>query len=445
MLASGEQEDCDFDNVNVLNIETTGSWSDRVNFFAPLKQTYNKGHKKEIEVINRRNDLKQFKKGQLVMIHQTQNTAGGTVGFWEYNAIKSVKGTKITLQDPLTRQYKSGVFEKQKKSQVAQMVVVPYAEKASLGGKVTTLPWDGYTGGIIAMRAVELLNIDAAVDASFTGYRGGVKNWDLKKITGKNNVDCHHTAGDQGEAWNGRGAPDFVTAGFNCCGGPANQNRGYRGRGLNNKAGGGGGAGACHGGGGAGGGHGDWVGVKKMPNACGHRGLAGDGSPECSRAGSWSKRGELHGDDDLKRLTFGNGGGGGNSYSPSEREDNRGGNGGGVILLDGGKSLTINAPVTSNGEQGWPLEGTDLCNWWRSTNPQDGSGGAGSGGGIHAMAPEGKAEIGDARLLAVGGRYGCDNGWRSNAQMGGAGGFGRLASTGKSNSGSARKLVVTNL
>lgn len=271
------------------------------------------------------------------------------------------------------------------------------------------------------------------------GYRGGRKAVDAK------GASCQQTAGDQGESWNGKGDFDFVTAGFSCCGGPSNAPTAYKGRGLANNGGGGGGAGACHGGGGAGGAHGDWSAVPKCPNACGHRGAPGDGSPECSRAGSWSQRGKDSGINTLERLSFGSGGGGGNSHSPSEREDNRGGNGGGAIFLDGGKSVKLNAMVRSNGCQGYPVVGTDLYNQWRSSNPQDGSGGAGAGGSIHVMALEGTATINSNRMIAKGGICGCDNGWRANAQMGAAGAWGRLATTAKKTAGSARKVKITNV
>ena len=320
---------------------------------------------------------------------------------------------------------------------------MPYAKKASLGGKITTLPWDGFTGGIIALRTVEQLNVNAVIDATGKGYRGGVKNWDLRKLN--KDYICHASAGDQGESFAGRGAPDYVTAGFGCCSGPNNMQTGYKGRGLKNRGGGGGGAGSCHGGGGAGGGHGDWSGVAKSPNACGHRGQAGDGSPECSRAGSWSQRGAIYGVANLKRLSLGSGGGGGNAHSPSEREDNSGGRGGGAILLDGGKEVNLQAEVFANGEQGNPKFGTSLCNWWSTNNPQDGSGGGGAGGSIHVMALDGKAAVHNDRMFAKGGTYGCDNGWRTKAQTGGAGGFGRLALTAKNPSGGARGLKTTRV
>lgn len=164
------------------------------------------------------------------------------------------------------------------------------------------------------------------------------------------------------------GGIDSVTAGCSCCGGPFNQATGYRGRGLSNEGSSGGGAGACHGGGGAVGGHFDWDGVTKCSNSCGHPGQPGDGSPECSRAGSWSQRGGTYGDAAVKqgRLTFGSGGGGGNAHSPTERENNAGGQGGGIILLDGGEEVKVNSKVEADGCQGWPIEGTWLYNSWRA-------------------------------------------------------------------------------
>jgi len=74
-----------------------------------------------------------------------------------------------------------------------------------------------------------------------------------------------------------------------------------------------------------------------------------------------------------------------------------------------------------------PVSGSSKCNWWRRSNPQDGSGGAGSGGGVVLAAKEMVNLNGNNRVNVDGGICGCDNGWRSRAQMGGAGGKGRIA------------------
>ena len=148
----------------------------------------------------------------------------------------------------------------------------------------------------------------------------------------------------------------------------------------------------------------------------------------------------------MTRPNMGSGGGGGNSYSPSSSQKNGGGEGGGLIMIDGGEEIVLgNAKLLATGKQGWPVAGTSLYNWWRTSNPQDGSGGSGSGGGILLSAANGKSTInlnGANRALVGGGPCGCDNGWRSRAQMGGAGGQGRIAAVAGKISGSAANMKV---
>lgn len=80
-----------------LHLATSSLSTGRVNFYAPLQSTYPKGYKGEIEVSDRRGDLKKFTKGALVMIHQTQAKNDNVVGQWEYNAIKRVIGRVRSL------------------------------------------------------------------------------------------------------------------------------------------------------------------------------------------------------------------------------------------------------------------------------------------------------------------------------------------------------------
>lgn len=127
------------------------------------------------------------------MIHQTQSN--DTVGNWEYNSIKRVEGDDIYLSSPLTQEYTSGNFNVKYASEVTQMVVVPYAVDGTINGKISTIPWDGTTGGIIALRTTKKLTVSSKVDGSCKGFRGGLKSWAYKA------KNCHKTAGWQGESW----------------------------------------------------------------------------------------------------------------------------------------------------------------------------------------------------------------------------------------------------
>lgn len=234
-----------------------------------------------------------FAVGDLVLIHQTQNYATKNLnGVYEYLRVANVAGNRIFFTTGVSRLYYSdrpnpaiGTTT----ARVTQLVkvardvnyVVPYGET------VGAAPWDGFTGGIVAIFG-RSVTVDGTIDASCTGFRGGLRNPRL-------GCGCQSdpSAGYPGESWNGRANRDGQSGGFGCCSGAVGAvPAGYRGRGLNNQGGGGGGSGACHGGGGAGGGYGDWTNALKCPSGCGHRGLPGDGAPECTRAGSWSRHGE---------------------------------------------------------------------------------------------------------------------------------------------------------
>jgi len=231
-----------------------------------------------------------FSVGDLVMVHQTQYyDQKASAGRYEYLKIQSISGDTLVTTSGLSRAYRSDRRNQAMTSRVTQVIKVVTGGVVGInsGASLTAAQWDGSTGGVISVYGYTV-NVAGSIDGSCTGFRGGLRN-------PRDGCGCrsHPTAGYSGESWTGPGRRDGNSAGFGCCGGPSNvAPAGYRNRALNNGGGGGGGSGACHGGGGAGGGNGDFVAAFRCPNRCGHRGQPGDGSPECTRPGSWSKRGD---------------------------------------------------------------------------------------------------------------------------------------------------------
>ncbi len=89
-----------------------------------------------------------------------------SAGHYVWARARSVAGNQIELDAPLTRAFPSVV---------TQVVVTP--EYASLtvtdGGSIVGAPWDGFTGGIVALISqTELIN-DGEVRVDGFGYRGG--------------------------------------------------------------------------------------------------------------------------------------------------------------------------------------------------------------------------------------------------------------------------------
>lgn len=437
LVGSGNaKRECDFASLGLPEAE--GKFSGQINRFQYLVSDTMSSGSTSVLLGTARSPSPDFKPGTLVMIHQTQHSDVSKIGTWEWLIVKKYVGRELTFHTPLKRSYFSGSpGEQNGQAVVAQILTVPYAVTGKVTGKLTTLKWDGSSGGVIAIRTTQSLTVSANIDAKCAGFRGGKRHVDLD--TGSH-CRSHQSAGEQGESYRGMGKRDGDSAGFGCCAGPSNMwtSTGYRGRGKNNYGGGGGGAGACHGGGGAGGAHNDWTGIKQCNLRCASGKPVGGGSPECSRAGSWALRGRPYGDAD-NVANFGSGGGGGNSYSPRTNEDNRGGVGGGVVILEAGGDLVINEWVSVDGCQGYPLEGTSMQKRWKSVNTQDGSGGGGAGGAILLYGKS--VQIGTNALQARGGICGSQDGGHPREQVGGPGANGRVVAVTEKLAGNSPLLV----
>eukprot|EP00912_Choanoflagellata_sp_UC4_P001878 UC4_evm1s1208 len=185
--------------------------------------------------------------------------------------------------------------------------------------------------------------------------------------------------------------------------------------------------------GGGGGAYGDWN--NRNPVGICSFTYVGDGSPENTRSGFWALKGNPYGSADLL-VTFESdanilscsAGGAGNGYSPSPSERNDGGNGGGAIFLEA-TEVIVTGNINARGQQGRPRPDESMYNTWRTTNTQDGSGGAGAGGGVLIIATS--SQGGSIRANAIdvrGGTCGANTGWNGEAgQRGGAGAYGRVS------------------
>ena len=352
-----------------------------------------------------------FVVGMEILVIQMQAPEENS-GTHEFRRVTEVRGNTLVVDPPLDNSYLSGRFD-QADARSAQVVSVPNYSTATIIDTVTAPVWNGYIGGVVAMRVAGALQVTGAIDVSGRGFRGGPQQ------------PVAYRGGYKGESWSGLGAsgPNWYTS--ICQGTVNNPNPSVEQAGPNG-GGGSGGYGGCHGGGGAGGVYGD------LPEEqCGARcDAAGDqrgwGAPECSRPGYWSMPGEPYGAADMRRVSPGSGGGSGNNHSPTAAELNAGGAGGGIIFAFA-QTLTVSGAIRSNGAQGEPLAGTPEFNMFETTNTQDGSGGAGSGGAVVLSFLQG--DLGEGRVVAVGGPCGARAGWdgpRWETQRGSNGGLGRI-------------------
>jgi hypothetical protein len=318
--------------------------------------------------------LTEFVPGQLILIHQTR---GGSAGTWELAQVQSYALGNVFTVDPLVNSYSSAGSDR------AQVLVVPqYTDvTVNVGVTVSAIPWNGSTGGVIAILANGTMTVAGAVSGTATGYEGGPavgSNTNAYAGGSQCRAPFQVTPSDSGGCNGGRGDRNFTGAAG---------------------AGGGGGANGTAGG----------------------QGWAGGGQPG-------PLGGDPSGTPDLTVATLGGGGAsgsGGNSGSSGA-----GGRGGGIIFV-GALALNVTGSIGSDGANGDKQTGNDP-----HLPPGNGySGGGGGGGGGSVLVRTGTGAFGGGVLAARGGYGGQGSdgaggvppgGNGSDNGGGGAGGAGRI-------------------
>jgi uncharacterized repeat protein (TIGR01451 family) len=117
--------------------------------------------------------------GDLVLIIQMQdgstanvpNTSAPTgVGKYEYAKVASVNGSSLTLATALTHAYTQDLSSRQ----TFQVIRIPQYLSATFAGGVTALPWDGTSGGVVAIDVYGDLHFNSqSIDVTGKGFRGG--------------------------------------------------------------------------------------------------------------------------------------------------------------------------------------------------------------------------------------------------------------------------------
>ena len=336
---------------------------------------------------------------QVLVIQMTGTNPAATtssLGAYEVATVGAATGTSLTLTASLSRTYVPATEH----VQVVRMVGGPGV--ATLGGTVTALPWNGRTGGVVALAASQVNLGGLAIDVTGDGFtNAAVPNQSV--LTG-NAVAAGATSG--------RGASG--SAGLSLAGNGSGQ--------------GGGGVGGAGGAGGTSASNGGSIGGGNSPAgssavAIGTNG--GAGAPQSigqtAFGGSGGGGGVIGG---------GGGGGGGNSLvsAPGGGGGVSGGGGGGhagvtSTNLDGGGGGGVGS--VGNGADGQP------GGWLFSDGSAGGGGGSYGGGG---------ASGGLQGLLTSGSGGGGGGSWTG----GGAGGAGNTALLG-SVGGSGNAAVGTTI
>ncbi len=244
-----------------------------------------------------------FQPGQEVFIIQLYGTGAG---YWEYNTIKSVNGSVLTLTQALAHTYNQGQALCQK---------VPHYGNVTVSGTLTTqsVATLGLSGGFIVFRADNLtINAGGVISANALGATGGTYN----STAGVPNGGASTTATNGGgtAVSTARGGGGYAEGGTVTTTGTV---LGGAGIGSN------GGGGAYYNSGGGG------------------YGTAGGGYNGGNT--NYALGGSAGGTADLSRIFPG--AGGGTEYNGSS---GKGGDGGGVIFINA-STLTNNGLISSNG------------------------------------------------------------------------------------------------
>ncbi|HJT72834.1 MAG TPA: gliding motility-associated C-terminal domain-containing protein, partial [Chitinophaga sp.] len=285
------------------------------------------------------------------VIDSTNTNAFGTIkdyksaGNYEFNYVKSKNGNIIELLNTLTRAYNIPNGK-------VQIVRVPYYDNAVVSSSLTCLPWDGKKGGILVLRAKKGIQLNADIDVSGKGFRGGSSGNNLTHASNCSQLAYSYPLGNNFGAPKGEGIAILSNNHLSGRGALAN----------------GGGGGDDHNSGGGGGSNGS---------------PGGKGGYQFENCGSGSfDNGGLGG----KQLTYSNpankvflGGGGGSGHANNQAGFNPdGGNGGGIIIIDA-PFINNNGNFSIKADGGHAVTCSSNSN---NDNCNEGMGGGGAGGSI---------------------------------------------------------------
>lgn len=274
------------------------------------------------------------------VIDSTNTAAFGTVtdyknaGNYEFNYVKAKNGNVIELLNVIKRPYDIPDGK-------VQLVRVPYFQDYTVAAKLGCAPWDGSKGGVLAFNVQNSLSLNADIDVSGKGFRGGTS---ITHPQFTCNIDSFYSLINDGRNAARKGEGIF------------NTDRLINGRG---KLANGGGGGNTHNSGGAGGGNG------------GDGGNGGKQYTGCSNLVNGGVGGlSLPYSNTNNRIFLGGGGGAGHENDIPALGS--GGNGGGIAIISCGNLNTNGFSITANGDTPVHLTGSN----------EDGRSGGGAGGTV---------------------------------------------------------------
>lgn len=270
----------------------------------------------------------------------------GDAGNYEFASIDHFAGNNVYFSKTLLRTYTPAGS--------VQMISVPQYGAVSIDGELTAKPWDGNTGGVIVFESSDAVTLNANINASEQGFRGGEKSVTGGSCTSSSTSIYTYSyptveAGEKGE-----GIAAFITGKES---GRAKQANGGGGGNSHNT---GGGGGANYGAGGRGG--------DKKTTGCG---IAS--SPFGYGAVGLSN---TYYNNALNKVFMGGGGGGGQQNNGLSYNA---GNGGGIVII---KANTLNGNGFAIQSNGGSVASDYSASSPVTTDNGDGNSGGGAGGSI---------------------------------------------------------------
>ncbi len=107
------------------------------------------------------------------VIDSTNSSSFGNIidyknsGNYEFNYVKAKAGNIIELKNKLTRQYDIPAGK-------VQLIRVPYYNSVNVNNILTCLPWDGNKGGVLAFNVRDTVTLNADINLSGKGFKGGL-------------------------------------------------------------------------------------------------------------------------------------------------------------------------------------------------------------------------------------------------------------------------------
>lgn len=257
-------------------------------------------------------------------------------GNYEFNYVKGKNGNQIELLNVIIRQYDLPDGK-------VQLIRVPYYQDYVADKVMTCLPWDGSKGGVLAFNVANSLQLNANIDVSARGFRGGRA---LNNPLFTCNSTDYFFADNSGQRGALKGEGIFNT----------NTLLSGRGRLAN-----GGGGGDATNSGGAGGGNFGQGGVGgRQFSGCGNANFVNGGIGGINLPYSAASN----------KVFLGGGGGAGHMNDIPAL--GAGGNGGGIVIVTCGSLTTNGYAINSRGETPIHLNGSN----------DDGRSGGGAGGTV---------------------------------------------------------------